>query len=148
MRVERPGPGDLHLPCGRILRGIGGGWLAGLASVVIGLLFANRLLPRVYSAISSVWGIAVLIGPTLGGLFADAGSWRAAFWMFAVQGAIVAAAVGAILPTAEADATAQAAAWRQLSMIGIGIILPVAALACLSAWRMNAPGTVRTMDPA
>jgi len=44
---------------GRILQGVGGGWVVGLCSVAIGLLFANRLLPRVYSAISSVWGIAV-----------------------------------------------------------------------------------------
>jgi MFS family permease len=39
---------------GRVSQGVGGGWLAGLSSVAIGLLFANRLLPRVYSAISSV----------------------------------------------------------------------------------------------
>ena len=52
---------------GRILQGFGGGWVVGLCSTAIGLLFANRLLPRVYSAVSSVWGIAVLIGPLLGG---------------------------------------------------------------------------------
>ena len=108
---------------GRILQGIGGGWLAGLSSVAIGQLFANRLLPRVYSAISSVWGIAVLIGPLLGGLFADAGSWRAVFWVFAVQGAIVVAAAKIMLPAAEGATSMHAVAWRQLSMIGIGIIL-------------------------
>jgi MFS family permease len=106
---------------GRIVQGIGGGWLVGLSSVAIGLLFANRLLPRVYSAISSVWGIAVLIGPLLGGLFADAGAWRGVFWSFAVQGAIVAAAAGMMLPPAEA-AAANPVAWRQLNIIGIGII--------------------------
>ena len=83
---------------GRILQGVGGGWVVGLCSVAIGLLFANRLLPRVYSAISSVWGIAVLVGPLLGGLFADAGSWRAVFWLFAVQGVAVAAAAWVMLP--------------------------------------------------
>src|SRR5215831_17517654 len=108
---------------GRILQGIGGGWVVGLCSAAIGLLFANRLLPRVYSAISSVWGIAVLVGPLLGGLFADAGSWRSVFWLFAVQGAIVAAAAGIMLPAAEAAAAANPVAWRQLSIIGIGIIL-------------------------
>jgi MFS family permease len=108
---------------GRILQGIGGGWLAGLASVAIGLLFANRLLPRVYSAISSVWGVAVLVGPMLGGLFADAGSWRAVFWLFAVEGAIVATAARIMLPAAEAAAATIAVAWRQLSCIAIGIML-------------------------
>jgi MFS family permease len=108
---------------GRILQGIGGGWLAGLSSVAIGLLFANRLLPRVYGAISSVWGIAVLVGPMMGGLFADAGSWRAVFWLFALQGAVVATAARVMLPAGEAAAAATAVAWRQLSIIGIGIIL-------------------------
>jgi MFS family permease len=108
---------------GRILQGIGGGWLAGLSSVAIGLLFANRLLPRVYSAISSVWGIAVLVGPLLGGLFADAGSWRAVFWVFAGQSAIVAAAARVMLPAAEGAATSHAVAWRQLGFIAVGITL-------------------------
>ena len=108
---------------GRLVQGIGGGWVAGLCSVSIGLLFANRLLPRVYSAISSVWGVAVLVGPMVGGLFADAGSWRAVFWVFTVQGVIVAAAARAILPAAEAADKADAVAWRQLSLIAIGITL-------------------------
>jgi MFS family permease len=108
---------------GRVLQGIGGGWLAGLSSVAIGLLFPNRLPPRVYSAISSVWGIAVLVGPLLGGLFADAGSWRAVFWVFAVQGALVAAAARVMLPGAEAAAAAHPVAWRQLSCIAIGVTL-------------------------
>lgn len=108
---------------GRLLQGIGGGWLAGLSSVAIGLLFANRLLPRVYGAISSVWGVAVLVGPLLGGVFADAGSWRAVFWVFAVQGAIVAAAARVMLPGGEAATTTHAVAWRSLGFVGIGIVL-------------------------
>jgi MFS family permease len=108
---------------GRILQGVGGGWVVGLCSVAIGLLFANRLLPRVYSAISSVWGIAVLVGPLLGGLFADAGSWRAVFWLFAVQGVAVAAAARIMLPAAEAADVPNAVAWRQLGLIAIGVTL-------------------------
>jgi MFS family permease len=107
---------------GRMLQGIGGGWLSGLASVSIGLLFVNRLLPRVYSSISSVWGVAVLIGPMLGGLFADAGHWRAVFWFFAIQGAVVAVAARVMLPVSETSGT-RAVAWRQLTIIGIGITL-------------------------
>ena len=131
-------PGIFTFLAGRILQGVGGGWLAGLASVAIGLLFANRLLPRVYSAISSVWGVAVLIGPMLGGLFADAGSWRAVFWLFAAQSAIVAAIARVILPagetttgetttrektTGEKTTASQAVAWHALGVIGIGIVL-------------------------
>ncbi len=108
---------------GRILQGIGGGWVVGLCSVAVGLVFANHLLPRVYSAISSVWGIAVLVGPLLGGLFADAGSWRVVFWLFAIQGVAVAGAAGTMLPAAEATGAEHAVAWRQLGLIAIGVTL-------------------------
>jgi MFS family permease len=108
---------------GRVLQGIGGGWVVGLCSVAVGVLFANRLLPRVYSAISSVWGIAVLVGPLLGGLFADAGSWRAVFWAFAVQGVALAAAATVMLPATEATDASDAVAWRQLGLIAIGVVL-------------------------
>lgn len=108
---------------GRMLQGIGGGSLAGLSQVAIGLLFPNRVLARVYASISSVWGIAVLIGPMLGGVFADAGSWRAVFWFFAVQGGIVAAAAWAVLPATEEHPAANGVAWRQLGLIAIGITL-------------------------
>jgi hypothetical protein len=116
-------PGIFTFLVGRILQGVGGGWLVGLSSVAIGLLFANRLLPRVYSAISSVWGVAVLVGPLLGGLFADAGAWRAVFWVFAVQGALVAATAKVMLPATEAATAATPVAWRQLGCIALGITL-------------------------
>ena len=108
---------------GRLLQGIGGGWVVGLCSVAIGMVFANRLLPRVYSAISSVWGVAVLVGPMLGGAFADAGSWRAVFWLFAVQGVAVAVAAGTMLPAAEAKGASHAVAWRQLGLVAVGVAL-------------------------
>jgi MFS family permease len=124
---------------GRMLQGIGGGWLSGLASVSIGLLFANRLLSRVYSSISSVWGVAVLIGPMLGGLFADAGNWRAVFWFFAIQGAVVAVAARVMLPVSETSG-ARAVAWRQLTIIGIGItLIALADLAGVSLARLRWP---------
>jgi MFS family permease len=114
---------------GRVLQGMGGGWVVGLCSVAIGLLFPNRLLPRVYSAITSVWGTAVLVGPLLGGVFADAGSWRAVFWTFAVQGVAVAAAAWIMLPIAEATGGAKVA-WPQLGLIAVGVtLLSVADLA-------------------
>jgi MFS family permease len=35
---------------------------------------------------AGIWGAASLISPLVGGLFAEAGFWRGAFWLFAVQG--------------------------------------------------------------
>ena len=108
---------------GRMLQGIGGGWVVGLCSAAVGMLFANHLLPRVYSAISSVWGIAVLVGPLLGGLFADAGAWRGVFWTFAAQGVAVAVAALLMLPGVETAGARNRVAWRQLALIAVGVSL-------------------------
>lgn len=113
-------PEILGFLAGRVLQGIGGGWVVGFCSVAIGLLFPDRTLARVYAAITSVWGIATLVGPLLGGVFADAGAWRWVFWFFAIQGAGVALVALRLLPRGGADA-GSAVAWPQLGLIALAV---------------------------
>ena len=77
---------------------------------------------RVYSAISRSGGSPFWLGRCWAGAFADAGSWRAVFWTFAVQGAAVAGAAWFMLPDAEAVTSARVA-WRQLGLIAVGVAL-------------------------
>ncbi len=72
---------------GRLLQGVGGGWVVGLCYVAVTQLFPQALWSRVLSALAGVWGVATLLSPLVGGLFAQAGIWRGAFWLFAAQGA-------------------------------------------------------------
>ena len=106
---------------GRLLQGIGGGWVAGFCSVAIGLMFPARTLPKVYAAITSVWGIASLLGPLIGGIFAEAGIWRWVFWFFAAQGLGVAAAAMIMLPKGQNGGTGEGVAWAQLGLITLGV---------------------------
>ena len=115
------GPDMQSFLIGRVLQGIGGGWVAGFSSVAIGLLFPDRLLPRVYAAITAVWGVASLLGPLIGGIFADLGIWRWVFWFFAIQAAGVAWAGWALLPDKAPDEAPMPIAWLQLGLIGLGI---------------------------
>jgi MFS family permease len=61
--------------------------VVGLSFVAVTALFPQGLWTRVFSAVSGVWGAATLISPLIGGLFAEAGFWRGAFWLFTAQGA-------------------------------------------------------------
>ncbi len=83
---------------GRLLQGIGGGWVVGLSFVAVTRLFPQTLWPRVLSAIAGVWGVASLVSPLVGGLFAEAGFWRGAFWVFAAQGVLFVAAAVVLVP--------------------------------------------------
>ncbi|WP_308217654.1 MFS transporter [Paenalcaligenes niemegkensis] len=65
---------------GRTVQGLGGGFLLGLSYSAVRIVFEEALWPRAMVLISSMWGVATLIGPTLGGIFAQSGHWRLAFW--------------------------------------------------------------------
>ncbi len=70
---------------GRLLQGLGGGGLMALSFVGVGQLFPRRLVARAMAAISTFWGVSAFLGPLIGGLFVEFGTWRGGFWFFAVQ---------------------------------------------------------------
>jgi MFS family permease len=83
---------------GRFIQGLGGGLLLGLPYAMIRRVFAPPLWPRALALLSSMWGVATLLGPTIGGLFAQLGVWRAAFWSLAPPAVLLVLAACFILP--------------------------------------------------
>lgn len=112
---------------GRIVQGVGGGWIVGLVFVAIGVLFPEPLWPRLFAAISSVWGVSALLGPLVGGVFAGAGLWRWAFWGFATQGALMAAAVLLLLKREQRPESNTGIPWAQLALVLLAVALTAAA---------------------
>ena len=96
--VSAMGPGIGVFVIGRVVQGIGAGWVLGFCYVTISLVFPERFLVRVFAATTAVWGVATFIGPLVGGLFADAGNWRGVFCLFAAQAVIFAAATAWLVP--------------------------------------------------
>ena len=124
---------------GRLVQGLGAGAVVALCYVAITALFPESLWPRVYGAVAGVWGGATLLGPLMGGLFAEAGFWRGAFWMFVVQGIVFVIAVAAMLPSEKPSEARNRVPGLQLTLLIVGVSLiglagvvtsPVVAGAC------------------
>ncbi|WP_086113336.1 MFS transporter [Xenorhabdus beddingii] len=64
---------------GRTIQGLGGGFLFALSYLMINQVFEQSLWPRAMALVSGVWGVATLIGPAIGGIFAEMNAWRYAF---------------------------------------------------------------------
>ena len=62
------------LLAGRAIEGLGGGALYALSYSLIRIVFPERLWSRAIGAESAMWGVATLIGPTIGGVFAEFGA--------------------------------------------------------------------------
>src|SRR5271170_6112986 len=69
---------------GRFLQGLAGGLLCGLSFAVINAVLPRSLWSRGSAMAASTWGIGALIGPAMGGLFAQFGAWRWAFGLLAM----------------------------------------------------------------
>ncbi len=65
---------------GRLIQGLGAGTLSALSFTMVRTLFDEALWSRALSLTSAAWGVATLAGPAIGGVFAQFGAWRAAFW--------------------------------------------------------------------
>jgi MFS family permease len=83
---------------GRLLQGVGGGALLSLSYVATYQWFEERRWARIFGIVAAVWGGGSLLGPLIGGLFADHFGWRMAFWVFAALSAGLAALMLILLP--------------------------------------------------
>ena len=83
---------------GRTVQGAAGGMLAGLGYAVINSALPNWLWTRASALVSAMWGVSVIIGPAMGGVFAQFGIWRWAFGSLVILTVGMAALVPGALP--------------------------------------------------
>jgi MFS family permease len=108
-------PGMEVLLVGRTLQGTAGGLLAGLGYALINTALPRSLWTRGSALASAMWGVATVIGPTAGGLFAQFGLWRWAFGVMAILAVPMVVLVPRVLPpridSGEAAPTLQVPVW-------------------------------------
>ncbi len=128
---------------GRAVQGLGAGTLSALSYTLVRILFAEHLWPRALSITSAMWGIATLLGPAVGGMFAEYGAWRAAFFSLAIITPAFAAIVELTLPRGMQRIGAQSGAMAFLNLALLaGSVLIVSAASVAHDLRLNALGLV------
>ena len=66
---------------GRCVQGVGGGGLVVLTYVIVTDMVTLRERGKYMSVISLQWAIGSVIGPVIGGAFAERVTWRWIFWL-------------------------------------------------------------------
>jgi len=124
---------------GRTLQGFGGGLLITLCYAMIMLLFEQRLWPRALALLSAMWGIATLLGPTLGGVFAETGHWRLAFALMLPLSLMYMLYVVRILPSKQLpQQDGSAIPFRQLGYLLLSILAIAIASLLDNPWYAGA----------
>ena len=127
----------------RAVQGLGGGMLFALSFSMIRLFFDEPLWARAMAAISGMWGVAVLVGPAVGGAFAEHGAWRGAFLcVLPIAGLFVALALAVLPRRAPGPADATPIQLMPLGLLAAALIAiatasvltdPVRQIGCLAA---------------
>lgn len=144
----------------RAIQGLGAGSIMATVNTVAGDLYTVRERAKIQGFLSSVWGISAIVGPTLGGAFAEYVSWR---WIFLINLPIGAGAI-ALLSVYLHESVARerhqidyagsavilvavatlilgllqgGTAWPWLSAPSIGVFVAAAILLALAVWTQR-----------
>ncbi|KAM3075389.1 hypothetical protein ACMFMF_006064 [Clarireedia jacksonii] len=134
---------------GRCIQGIGGGGLVGLTYVILADMVTLRERGKWMSIISLQWAIGSVIGPVIGGAFAEKASWRWIFWLNIPF--CVVSAVG--IPICLKLNTKEGSVWNKLKMFDwlgsflfiastTSLLIPVTWGGVMYPWK-----SVRTLVP-
>ena len=109
-----PGDGMTQLIVFRGVQGLGAGMIVGLLFTIIGDIFAPAERAKFQGLFAGVWGLASIVGPTLGGWITDQFSWRWTFWVNLPVGVLALAAILVEFPYFRPHGV-----WRQIDWWGV-----------------------------
>ncbi|KAJ2576545.1 hypothetical protein GGH95_003631, partial [Coemansia sp. RSA 1836] len=135
------------LLAGRAVAGVGSAGIIGLTLVIVADIVPLRKRGPFMAVFSLVFSASSVIGPLLGGVFADHVSWRWIFWLSEpITGVVIVAVLLLLrLPSGKAEAEAAASSlsvWARLRQIDwLGVVLLVGGLLALLL-GMTLPSTI------
>jgi hypothetical protein len=106
----------------RTIQGYGGGLLLAQSMALISALYPTELRTRILALVSGVWGVAAVIGPMVGGIFAEIQWWRGAFWVTVPIIASFTALAWLSLPAGDAQGRTQHFPIRRIALLTFGVM--------------------------
>lgn len=106
---------------GRAVQGLGGGLLAGLGYALIQRALPERLWARGAALVSAMWGVGNIVGPVVGGVFAQLDAWRVTFVGLAVVSALIGIVVVRALPRTARARSSESVPWGSLVLLSGGV---------------------------
>jgi EmrB/QacA subfamily drug resistance transporter len=127
----------------RALQGLGAGSLISIGMTIVGDLYGVERRAKMQGYFSSVWGVASLVGPLVGGLLTDRVSWRWVFYINLPFGLLAAAAIAIGLrdeardrPRASFDLLGMAVFAAAISALLVGLV----EIGAVESWRPTGIG--------
>jgi MFS family permease len=115
-------PDMATLLAARALKGIGGGLVLSQSMALISNLYSPAIRPRILALVTTTWSIAAVVGPAIGGIFAEVAWWRGAFWAQAPFGIVFVWMAWKLVPEAAAAAPGRRFPWRRLALLAVGVM--------------------------
>ncbi len=109
---------------GRAVQGFGAGMLGALGYAFIRFVYPEPLWRKASTLYAAIWGVATVLGPTLGGLFSQGSAWREAFVILVPLAGLMALSARWLLPRVEDDRAQQKTPILQIALL-LGAVLLV-----------------------
>ncbi|MBN9303625.1 MAG: hypothetical protein BGO82_14745 [Devosia sp. 67-54] len=115
-------PSMLLLLAGRFVQGFGAGLIIAQSLAMLRIVFPQRLWPRVMALNATVWGVATLLGPAVGGSFAQFDLWRWAFLLIVPAAILLALGAWRVLPAASDARPPTRLPYKQIFLVTVAVL--------------------------
>jgi MFS family permease len=115
-------PSMLMLLGGRFVQGFGAGLIIAQSLAMLRIVFPERLWPRVMALNATVWGVATLLGPAVGGSFAQFDLWRWAFLLIVPAAIVLALGAWRVLPAASDARPPARLPYKQIVLVTLAVV--------------------------
>ena len=107
---------------GRAIQGFGTGLLGALTYMMVRLVFPERLWGQAIALISAMWAIATLVGPAIGGVFAEFHAWRWAFYILVPASLLIAIGAMRVVPERSSDLGMTSVPYVQIGLMIVAVL--------------------------